>query len=129
MSELPPAVKTFGLGILSGAKDRKSILDVLATVNEPSTQVARIIVTHAHYDHLGGATELSAPVYVSAAEAKWMAGEMRDLAVWIGAMPIFLIRQVPTPSFSDVSARPTPDRRPMRAGRLSCVGQSAMPRS
>ncbi|HWJ71724.1 MAG TPA: NAD(P)H-binding protein [Kaistia sp.] len=62
------AGKAFGLGILSGAKDRKSVLDELATVNEPSAQIARIIVTHAHYDHLGGATTLSAPVYVSAAE-------------------------------------------------------------
>ena len=33
---------------------------------------------------------------------------MLDLAVWIGAMPVFPIRQVLTPSFSDVSARPTP---------------------
>jgi N-acyl homoserine lactone hydrolase len=57
MSELPPAGKAFGLGILSGAKDRKSILDELATANEPSAQLARIVVTHAHYDHLGGATD------------------------------------------------------------------------
>jgi hypothetical protein len=33
---------------------------------------------------------------------------MLDLAVWIGAMPVFPIRQVLTPSFSDVSVRPTP---------------------
>jgi N-acyl homoserine lactone hydrolase len=75
MSELPAEGKAFGLGILAGAKDRKSVSDELATVDEPPAQVTRIVVTHAHYDHLGGATELSAPVYVSAAEAKWMADQ------------------------------------------------------
>jgi hypothetical protein len=39
-----------------------------------------------------------------------------DLAVWIGAMPVFLIRQVLTPSFADVSARPKPARSQIRAG-------------
>jgi N-acyl homoserine lactone hydrolase len=75
MSELPAAGKAFGLQIFSGAKDRKSIRDALASVNEPPAQVSRIFVTHAHYDHLGGATELSAPIYVSKAEAQWMADQ------------------------------------------------------
>lgn len=72
MNELPPASRAFGLQIVSSAKDRKSILDVLKSANEPPTQIARIIMTHTHYDHLGGATQLTAPIYVASAEAKWM---------------------------------------------------------
>ena len=73
MSELPAAARDFGLQIVSGAKDRKPIIDALATVGERPSQVDRIIITHAHYDHLGGATQLAAPIYVASAEAKWMA--------------------------------------------------------
>jgi N-acyl homoserine lactone hydrolase len=75
MSELPEAGKAFGLQIVAGAKDRTSIVDALATVGEPPAQVARILLTHTHYDHLGGATELAAPIYVSSAEATWMADQ------------------------------------------------------
>jgi N-acyl homoserine lactone hydrolase len=75
MGELPDAGRAFGLQVVSGAKDRKSILDVLSTVHESPAQVTRILITHAHYDHLGGATELAAPVYVSSAEAAWMADQ------------------------------------------------------
>ena len=72
MNELPPAGRAFGLQVVSGAKDRKPILALLATVDELPAQVSRIIVTHSHYDHLGGATQLTAPIYVASAEAKWM---------------------------------------------------------
>jgi N-acyl homoserine lactone hydrolase len=75
MSELPASARAFGLQILSGAKDRKSISDELATVGEPPAKVSRILITHAHYDHLGGASELAAPLYVSSAEATWMADQ------------------------------------------------------
>lgn len=75
MNELPPRTRAFGLQVVAGAKDRKSIIDALATVGESPAQVARILITHAHYDHLGGATELSAPIYVASAEATWMAAQ------------------------------------------------------
>jgi N-acyl homoserine lactone hydrolase len=75
MGELPDAGRAFGMQVVSGAKDRKSILDVLSTVHESPAQVTRILITHAHYDHLGGATQLAAPVYVSSAEAAWMADQ------------------------------------------------------
>jgi N-acyl homoserine lactone hydrolase len=75
MSELPDAGKAFGLQIVAGAKNRTSIVDALATLSEPPARVTRILITHAHYDHLGGATELAAPIYVSAAEATWMADQ------------------------------------------------------
>jgi glyoxylase-like metal-dependent hydrolase (beta-lactamase superfamily II) len=75
MDELPPSARAFGLMVLSGAKDRKSIVDALGTAGEPPAQVARIVVTHAHYDHIGGASELAAPIYVASAEAAWMAGQ------------------------------------------------------
>ena len=75
MNELPPAGRAFGAQIVSGAKDRKSILAVLETVNESPTQVSRIIMTHTHYDHVGGAAQLTAPIYVASAEAKWMADQ------------------------------------------------------
>jgi N-acyl homoserine lactone hydrolase len=75
MTELPAPGRAFGLQIVSGAKDRKPILNLLASVREPPAQVSRIIVTHAHYDHVGGATQLAAPIYVSSAEAKWMADQ------------------------------------------------------
>jgi N-acyl homoserine lactone hydrolase len=72
MSELPDANRAFGLQILSGAKDRKSIVDSLATVDEKPENVARIVITHAHYDHLGGAVQLTAPIYVTSIESTWM---------------------------------------------------------
>ena len=72
MNELPVPARAFGLQIVSGAKDRKSILDLLSTVGERPDRVDRILITHSHYDHLGGATQLAVPVYVSAPEAKWM---------------------------------------------------------
>jgi N-acyl homoserine lactone hydrolase len=75
MNELPEAGKAFGLQIVSGAKDRTSIVNALATVGEKPASVARILLTHSHYDHLGGATELAAPVYVASAEAAWMADQ------------------------------------------------------
>ena len=75
MNELPAPGRAFGLQVVSGAKDRKSIIDGLASVGEQPAQVARILITHAHYDHLGGATQLAAPVYVSAPEAAWMADQ------------------------------------------------------
>jgi N-acyl homoserine lactone hydrolase len=56
-------------------KDRTSILHALATVDEPPAGVARILITHSHYDHLGGAAELAAPVYVASAEAAWMTAQ------------------------------------------------------
>ena len=55
----------------------------------------------------------------------WGMAPMLDLAVWIGAMPVFRIRQVLTPSFSDVSARPTPARWRMRAGMDELRGRGA----
>ena len=72
MNELPSAGRAFGLQIVSGAKDRKPILALLETVDEQPIQVTRIIVTHTHYDHLGGATQLTAPVYIPSTEARWM---------------------------------------------------------
>jgi len=73
MNELPDAGRDFGLQVVSGAKDRKSIVDALSTVGEKSSSVARILITHAHYDHLGGAVELAVPIYVTSAESDWMA--------------------------------------------------------
>jgi N-acyl homoserine lactone hydrolase len=75
MSELPPAGKAFGLQVVGGAKGRKSLIAALAMVGESPARVKRIIITHAHYDHLGGATVLTAPIYVAAAEATWMASQ------------------------------------------------------
>jgi glyoxylase-like metal-dependent hydrolase (beta-lactamase superfamily II) len=75
MNELPASARAFGLQVVSGAKDRRAILEVLATVGEPPAQVTRIILTHTHYDHLGGATEMAAPIYVASAEATWMADQ------------------------------------------------------
>ena len=75
MNELPSAERAFGSQVLAGAKGRSSILDALATVNEPPFRVARILITHAHYDHLGGANELAAPIYVASSEADWMADQ------------------------------------------------------
>jgi N-acyl homoserine lactone hydrolase len=74
-SELPASERAFGLQVLAGAKDRRSILDALATVGEPPARVTRILITHTHYDHLGGATELAAPIYVASSEVTWMAGQ------------------------------------------------------
>jgi len=73
MDELPAAGRAFGRQVVSGAKDRKSITDALSTVGEKPSAVARILITHAHYDHLGGAVELPAPIFVTSAESKWMA--------------------------------------------------------
>ena len=73
MNELPAPARAFGSQVVSGAKDRKSIVDALASVDEQPSQVTRILITHAHYDHLGGATQLAAPIYVSPAEVTWMA--------------------------------------------------------
>lgn len=75
MNELPEAGRAFGLMVVSGSKDRKPIADALATVGEKPEQIARILITHAHYDHLGGATQLAAPIYVSSAEAAWMTAQ------------------------------------------------------
>ena len=77
MNELPSPGRSFGLQVVSGAKDRKSIIDGLASVGERPAQVARIVISHAHYDHLGGATQLAAPIYVSAPEAAWMASQAK----------------------------------------------------
>lgn len=90
MDELPPASRAFGLQIVAGAKDRKTILQALATVGEPPGRIARILVTHAHYDHLGGATEVAGPIYVAPAEAAWMA----DQAARPTIMPPSLIAAV-----------------------------------
>lgn len=73
MGELPDAGRAFGLQVLAGAKDRKSIVDALSTVDEKPARVTGILITHAHYDHLGGAVELGAPIHVAPAEAAWMA--------------------------------------------------------
>lgn len=78
MNELPPSGRAFGLQIVSAAENRKPILDVLATVGESPAQVSRIVLTHSHYDHLGGTTQLAAPIYVDSAEAKWMAAQARN---------------------------------------------------
>lgn len=75
MSELPAGERDFGLQIVSGAKDRTPIVDALETVGETPDKVARILITHAHYDHIGGAAELKSPIYVAPAEAKWLAGQ------------------------------------------------------
>lgn len=72
MDELPPAGRAFGLNIVGGAKGRTPLVDALATVHETPAQVARIMITHTHYDHLGGATQLAAPIDVAPAEAVWM---------------------------------------------------------
>jgi N-acyl homoserine lactone hydrolase len=90
MSELPEAGKAFGLQIVAGAKNRTSIVDALATVGEPPARVVRILMTHSHYDHLGGATQLPAPIYVSAAEAAWMS----DQAAHPTITPPSLVRAV-----------------------------------
>jgi N-acyl homoserine lactone hydrolase len=73
MDELPDAGRAFGLQVLAGAKARKSIVEALSTVGEEPANVTSILITHAHYDHLGGAVELSAPIRVAPAEAAWMA--------------------------------------------------------
>jgi glyoxylase-like metal-dependent hydrolase (beta-lactamase superfamily II) len=78
MNELPDAARAFGLQIVSGAKNRKPLVDRLSTVGEGPADVARILITHAHYDHLGGAVELAAPIYVAPAEAAWMAHQAKQ---------------------------------------------------
>lgn len=75
MGELPDAARAFGLQIVGAARSRTTITDALAGVGEPPAAVARILITHAHYDHLGGATELTAPIYVAPAEATWLAAQ------------------------------------------------------
>lgn len=76
MDELPDAGRAFGQQVVSGAKDRKSIADALSAVDEKPSDVARILITHAHYDHLGGAVELPAPIFVTSTESKWMAEQV-----------------------------------------------------
>jgi N-acyl homoserine lactone hydrolase len=73
MQELPAAARAFGLQILAANKNRISIIDALRSVGEAPSKLARIIVTHGHYDHLGGASELTAPIYVAPAEREWLA--------------------------------------------------------
>ncbi|MES2349579.1 MAG: MBL fold metallo-hydrolase, partial [Pseudomonadota bacterium] len=73
MSELPAPNRDFGMMILDGAKNRTPLIAALANVDEAPNQVKRIVVTHAHYDHLGGATTLSAPIYLAAKESVWLA--------------------------------------------------------
>jgi len=75
MNELPTAARAFGLQIVSDAKNRRSILRALGSVGENPARVARILITHAHYDHLGGATQLTAPIFVASAEAAWMTSQ------------------------------------------------------
>ncbi|AJY74817.1 MBL fold metallo-hydrolase [Paenibacillus beijingensis] len=53
------------------------ILQAAAAINKP---IARIVLTHAHHDHIGGLDPLKqalphAPVYISAREARLLAGD------------------------------------------------------
>lgn len=73
MNELPDAARDSGLQVVSGSKDRKPIIAAFSAVGEKPSGVARILITHAHYDHLGGAVELIAPIFVAPAESEWMA--------------------------------------------------------
>ena len=73
MGELPEPNRDFGRMILQGSKNRMPLVAALAHINEAPDQIKRIIITHAHYDHLGGATTLSAPIYLAAGEATWLA--------------------------------------------------------
>ncbi|MFZ6655618.1 MBL fold metallo-hydrolase [Undibacterium sp. TJN19] len=72
MNELPTSSRDFGLQIIAGAKNRKPLLAELAKLGELPEQVKRILITHAHYDHLGGTSELSAPIQLAAEEIKWL---------------------------------------------------------
>ena len=72
MDELPTSSRAFGLQIVAGAGPQISLVDSLATIQESPSQIRRILLTHAHYDHMGGASELAAPVYLSAAERGWV---------------------------------------------------------
>lgn len=78
MNELPDAARAFGLQIVAGAKNRKPLLDGLSSVGENPASVVRILITHAHYDHLGGAVEVAAPIYVAPAEMAWMAQQAKQ---------------------------------------------------
>jgi len=75
MNELPDEGRAFGSNVVAASKGRKPIDEVLRSAGEPPARVARILITHAHYDHIGGATLLTAPVYVAPAELAWMNGQ------------------------------------------------------
>lgn len=71
MNELPPAGRTFGMQVVAGAKARVPVAELLSRVGEKPDQVAAIVLTHTHYDHLGGATELNAPINIPQSEVDW----------------------------------------------------------
>ena len=72
MNELPSSSREFGLQVVAGSKERKPLSELLASVDEPFTRVDRIVLTHTHYDHLGGATTLSSPIYIPEREIIWL---------------------------------------------------------
>lgn len=71
MNELPTAGRDFGMQVVAGAKARVPITALLAEVGERPDQVATIVLTHTHYDHLGGATTLNAPIDIPQSEVDW----------------------------------------------------------
>lgn len=78
VNELPTDERTFGQGIVNSAKDRIYPSQALSKAGERNGALKAILITHAHYDHIGGALTLDAPVLVSAAERRWIIAEAKS---------------------------------------------------
>lgn len=103
MNELPEEGRAFGSQVVAASKNRKPIDEVLARVGEPPANVARILITHAHYDHIGGATLLTAPVYVAPAEFAWMNEQETHPSI----TPPSLVKAL-RPRLREIAFRPQP---------------------
>ena len=78
VNELPKNERTFGQGIVKSAKNPIYPPQALAKAGEGGADLKAILITHAHYDHMGGALTLTAPVLVSAAEKQWITAQAKS---------------------------------------------------
>ena len=80
--------------------DRPSTLEFL---NENSDKERLILLTHAHFDHIGGADRLSdicgAPIYVSAEDEELISSPEKNASAQMSAFPVKVLSKVKT--FSD----------------------------
>lgn len=64
--------------------------DILAIVAKHGLRVTRIVITHAHIDHIGGAARLKAatgaPVYMNASD-QFLYDALEQQAAWLGIAP------------------------------------------
>ncbi len=69
-----------------------SVEKVLQYLKENDLQLKKILLTHGHYDHIGGVAELQAAtgatVYIHEADAPMLSDNVLNLAQWIVAEPV-----------------------------------------